>query len=70
MLGLSKKLGTLKGRGLNIVSQHIKWIMLDVEVLTCTMVHAAIAPQDALRATFGETWASRLPNMLSANGVY
>jgi len=24
-------------------------------VLTCTMVYAAIAPQEALRSTFGET---------------
>jgi hypothetical protein len=41
--------------GVNIVANHIKWIMLVAGALTCTMVYAAIAPQDALRATFGET---------------
>ena len=32
----------------------IKWIMLVSGALTCTMVYAAIAPQEAMRATFGE----------------
>jgi hypothetical protein len=45
----------MEGVGMNIVANHIKWIMLASGVLTCTMVYAAIAPQDALRATFGET---------------
>ena len=40
---------------MNVVANHIKWIMLVSGVLTCTMVYAAVAPQDALRATFGET---------------
>jgi len=39
----------------NIVANHIKWIMLVSGALTCTMVYAAIAPQEALRSTFGET---------------
>ncbi|HYF65462.1 MAG TPA: hypothetical protein VD886_21730, partial [Herpetosiphonaceae bacterium] len=34
---------------------RIKWIMLVSGVLTCTMLYAAIAPQAALRATFGPT---------------
>jgi len=34
---------------------RIKWIMLVSGALTCTMLYAAIAPQAALRATFGET---------------
>ncbi|HEX6811414.1 MAG TPA: hypothetical protein VF384_07315 [Planctomycetota bacterium] len=33
---------------------HMKWIMLVSGALTCTMLHAAIAPQAALRSTFGE----------------
>jgi hypothetical protein len=33
----------------------MKWIMLVSGALTCTMLYAAIAPQAALRATFGAT---------------
>ncbi len=33
---------------------NMKWLMLLSGALTCTMFHAAIAPQDALRSTFGE----------------
>jgi hypothetical protein len=33
----------------------MKWIMLVAGLLTCTMLYAAIAPQAALRGTFGET---------------
>jgi hypothetical protein len=32
---------------------RIKWIMLVSGALTCTMLYAAIAPQAALRTTFG-----------------
>lgn len=32
----------------------MKWIMLVSGVLTCSMIYAAIAPQAALQATFGE----------------
>jgi len=32
----------------------MKWIMLVSGALTFTMLHAAIAPQAALRSTFGE----------------
>ena len=39
---------------MNIVVDKIKWIMLVSGVLTCTMIYAAIAPQAALRGTFGE----------------
>ena len=40
---------------MNWILGRIKWIMLVSGVLTCTMVYAAIAPQAALRSTFGET---------------
>ena len=36
------------------VAANIRWIMLVAGALTCTMVYAAIAPQAALRSTFGE----------------
>jgi hypothetical protein len=37
------------------VVAQMKWIMLVSGVLTCTMVYAAIAPQAALRSTFGDS---------------
>lgn len=40
---------------MNIVKSGIRWIMLAAGASTCTMVYAAIAPQAALRSTFGET---------------
>ncbi len=35
------------------IGASIKWIMLVSGVLTCTMLYAAIAPEAALRTTFG-----------------
>ncbi len=40
---------------MNFVVAKIKWIMLVSGALTCTMIYAAIAPQAALRGTFGDT---------------
>lgn len=34
---------------------RMKWIMIISGVLTCTMLYAALAPQEALHSTFGET---------------
>ena len=39
---------------MNFLETSIKWIMLVSGALTCTMVYAAVAPQAALRSTFGE----------------
>jgi hypothetical protein len=39
---------------MNWVIGKMKWLMLLSGALTCTMVYAAIAPQDALHSTFGE----------------
>lgn len=36
------------------VARNIRWIMLLAGALTCTMIYAAVAPQAALRSTFGE----------------
>lgn len=38
---------------MNWIVAKTKWIMLVSGALTCTMVYAAIAPQAALRSTFG-----------------
>ena len=49
---------------MNWVLKNIKWIMLVGGVLTCTMVYAAIAPQAALLATFGETLPGPLAELV------
>jgi hypothetical protein len=46
------------------VVNKMKWIMLTAGVLTCTMVYAAIAPQAALLATFGETLQGPLAELV------
>ena len=48
---------------MNWVLKNIKWIMVG-GVLTCTMVYAAIAPQAALLATFGETLPGPLAELV------
>ena len=50
----------------NLVA-NIKWIMLAAGVLTCTMIYAAIAPQAALRGTFGETLDGPLAEIVVRN---
>lgn len=40
---------------MNLIINNIKWIMLVSGALTCSMIYAAIAPEQALRSTFGET---------------
>ena len=37
------------------IDRNIHWIMMVSGVLTLTMVYAAVAPEAALRSTFGET---------------
>jgi hypothetical protein len=44
-----------------------KWIMLVSGALTCTMVYAAIAPQAALRSTFGTTLEGPLAEIVVRN---
>jgi hypothetical protein len=52
---------------MNAISAHIKWIMLVSGALTCTMVYAAVAPQAALHATFGETLDGPLAEVVVRN---
>jgi hypothetical protein len=47
--------------------QAIKWIMLVSGVLTCTMVYAVIAPQEALRSTFGESLEGPVADVVVRN---
>ena len=52
---------------MNFVANHIKWIMVVSGALTCTMIYAAIAPQAALRSTFGETLEGPLAEVIVRN---
>jgi hypothetical protein len=52
---------------MSFVVANIKWIMLLSGALTCTMAYAAIAPQAALRATFGETLEGPLADIVVRN---
>ena len=52
---------------MNFVAANIKWIMLVSGALTCTMAYAAIAPQAALRSTFGETLEGPLADIVVRN---
>lgn len=46
---------------------HIKAVMVVSGVLTCTMFLAAVAPQTALRSTFGETLEGPLADVVVRN---
>jgi hypothetical protein len=49
------------------VVAKIKWIMLVSGALTCSMLYAAIAPQAALRASFGESLEGPLAEIVVRN---
>lgn len=46
---------------------NMRWVMLAAGVLTCTMVYGAVAPQAALRSTFGETLEGPLAEVVVRN---
>ena len=52
---------------MRIITANIKWIMLASGLLTCTMIYAAIAPQAALRGTFGEALAGPVAEIVVRN---
>ena len=52
---------------MNWVSANIRWIMLVAGALTCTMIYAALAPQAALRSTFGEALEGPLAEIVVRN---
>jgi hypothetical protein len=52
---------------MNWIVANIRWIMVVSGVLTCTMLYAAVAPQAALRSTFGETLEGPLAEMIVRN---
>ena len=52
---------------MNWIVVKMKWVMLLSGVLTCTMVYAAVAPQAALRSTFGESLEGPLAEIVVRN---
>jgi hypothetical protein len=52
---------------MNWIVARMKGIMLVSGLLTCTMVYAALAPQAALRSTFGETLEGPLVEIVVRN---
>jgi len=52
---------------MNWVITNMKWIMIVSGALTCTMLYAAIAPQAALRTTFGESLQGPLAEIVVRN---
>lgn len=52
---------------MNWLIANIKGLMVVSGVLTCTMAYAAIAPQAALRTTFGETLEGPLADVVVRN---
>jgi hypothetical protein len=52
---------------MNWIVANMKWVMLVSGVLTATMIYAAIAPQAALRSTFGEALDGPLAEIVVRN---
>ena len=52
---------------MNWIVAQVKWIMLVSGALTCTTIFAAIAPQAALRSTFGATLEGPLAEIVVRN---
>ena len=52
---------------MNAIVAGMKWIMLVSGLLTCSMLYAAIAPQEALRATFGATLEGPVADIVVRN---
>jgi hypothetical protein len=52
---------------MNWIFASIKWIMLVSGALTLTMIYAALAPQAALRSTFGDSLEGPLAEIVVRN---
>ena len=52
---------------MSAIRRHIRGIMVVSGTLTATMIHAAIAPDAAMRATFGETLDGPLAHLVVRN---
>lgn len=52
------------GVNLNIITKHIKWIMVMAGLLTCSMVFAVFSPQATLIRMFGEALTQPLAQVV------
>ncbi len=52
---------------MNALHRSIKWVMLIAGLLTCSMFYTAIAPEAALRGTFGQTLDGPLAQIIVRN---
>jgi hypothetical protein len=52
---------------MKLIIANMKWIMVVSGALTCTMLYAAIAPQAALRSTFGDSMEGPLVEIVVRN---
>jgi hypothetical protein len=50
-----------------MLAANMKWVMLVSGLLTCTMLYAVIAPEAALRSTFGESLSGPLARVIVRN---
>jgi hypothetical protein len=49
------------------IAGNMKWVMLVSGALTCTMLYAVVAPEAALRSTFGESLQGPLVDVVVRN---
>ncbi|WP_421133497.1 hypothetical protein [Alteromonas sp. A079] len=49
---------------MNVIINNIKWIMLIAGLLTCSMIFAVFAPQEALISMFGEALTEPLAQVI------
>ena len=52
---------------MSAIGTHIRWIMIVSGALTFTMIYAALAPDAALTATFGESLSGPLARIIVRN---
>ena len=52
---------------MKLIIANMKWIMIVAGLLTCTMLQAAIAPQEALRSLFGDSVEGPLAEIIVRN---
>lgn len=52
------------GVNLNIITKHIKWIMVMAGLLTCSMIFAVFSPQATLIRVFGEALTQPLAQVV------
>jgi hypothetical protein len=49
------------------IQRSIKWIMVISGALTCTMIYAAVAPEAALRSSFGQSLTGPVADVVVRN---